>query len=216
MKAFAYLRVSGRDQIAGDGFARQELAVQTYAALHDLEIAAIYREQICGETEGIGRPEWSRMVADCADSGVSVILIEALHRLARDLVAQETILRDCVRSGIVVTSTCEPDLMSSDPTRVLIRQIMESVGQYDKAQIVAKLRGARMRKKAATGRCEGAKPYGTLAGERAILDRIIALSRDGISINAIARALNGENIRPRSAQRWHPFTVQGIIRRSQS
>jgi DNA invertase Pin-like site-specific DNA recombinase len=32
MKAFAYLRVSGKGQVAGDGFPRQLSAIQVYAA----------------------------------------------------------------------------------------------------------------------------------------------------------------------------------------
>jgi len=37
----------------------------------------------------------------------------------------------------------EPE--QSDSTRALMRQLMGAVAQYDKSQIVAKLRGARMR-----------------------------------------------------------------------
>jgi len=47
-----------------------------------------------------------------------------------------------------VISVAEPDLMASDTTRVLRRQLMGAVAQYDKSQIVLKLRGARMRKRA--------------------------------------------------------------------
>jgi hypothetical protein len=36
--------------------------------------------------------------------------------------------------------------------------------QFEKAMIVSKLKAARVRKRRATGRCEGRKPYGTPAG----------------------------------------------------
>jgi hypothetical protein len=49
--------------------------------------------------------------------------------------------------------------MANDPTRILVRQMMGAVAQYEKSQIVLKLRGARMRKRAKEGRCEGRKPY---------------------------------------------------------
>jgi hypothetical protein len=58
-------------------------------------------------------------------------------------------------------STAEPDLCSSDPTRILMPQILGAVAAYDKAMIVLKLRGARERKRAQRGRCEAAKPYGS-------------------------------------------------------
>lgn len=43
--------------------------------------------------------------------------------------------------------------------------MMGAVAQYEKSQIVLKLRGARLRKKAKTGRCEGRKPFGYYEGE---------------------------------------------------
>jgi hypothetical protein len=42
---------------------------------------------------------------------------------------------------------------------------MGVVAQYEKGQIVPKLRGARVRQKAKTGRGEGRKPYGFFGGE---------------------------------------------------
>ena len=41
----------------------------------------------------------------------------------------------------------------------MIRQILGSVSQFEKAMLVAKLKGARDRKKAATGKCGGRKSY---------------------------------------------------------
>jgi hypothetical protein len=39
----------------------------------------------------------------------------------------------------------------------MIRQILGSVSQFEKAMLVAKLKGARDRKKAVTGKCGGRK-----------------------------------------------------------
>jgi hypothetical protein len=39
------------------------------------------------------------------------------------------------------------------------RQILGAVAQFEKAALVAKLRGARERKKAITGKCGGRKSY---------------------------------------------------------
>jgi DNA invertase Pin-like site-specific DNA recombinase len=69
------------------------------------------------------------------------------------------------------SSPAEPDLMTNDPTRKLMRQFMGAIAEYDKSQIVLKLRGARMRKRAKEGRSEGRKPYGFYEGEAAALTR---------------------------------------------
>lgn len=60
----------------------------------------------------------------------------------------------------------EPDLLKDDPSRKLMRQIFGAIAEYEKTMIVLKLRGARVRMRARNGRCEGAKPYGELPGEK--------------------------------------------------
>jgi DNA invertase Pin-like site-specific DNA recombinase len=49
----------------------------------------------------------------------------------------------------------EPDLCSDDPTRTLMRQVLGAFFEYERSMIVSKLRSARQRMKARTGRCEG-------------------------------------------------------------
>ena len=84
------------------------------------------------------------------------MIIEKLDRLARDLMVQETIIADLRKNGFELVSVAEPDLMKNDPTRILVRQMMGAVAQYEKSQIVLKLRGARMRKRAKEGAGVGA------------------------------------------------------------
>ena len=108
-------------------------------------------------------------------------------------------------------SVAEPDLMANDPTRVLMRQLMGAVAQYDKSQIVAKLRGARMRKRAKEGRCEGRKPYGHYAGEQEVIERMKALRAEGLGFDRIAVRLNDEGVPTRTRGRWHGVAVNRIL-----
>ena len=56
-----------------------------------------------------------------------------------------------------------PDhFLDETPTAVMVRQILGAVSQFEKAQIVSKLRAARERKRAETGKCEGRKSYSEL------------------------------------------------------
>ena len=165
-KAHAYLRVSGKGQVEGDGFTRQLKAIREYAAAHDIRIVNVYREEgVSGTKESADRPAWSELMTALHSNGVRVVIIERLDRLARDLMVQETIIADLRKYGFELVSVAEPDLMANDPTRILVRQMMGAVAQYEKSQIVLKLRGARMRKRAKEGRCEGRKPYGFYEGE---------------------------------------------------
>lgn len=209
-KCFAYLRVSGKSQVDGDGFPRQLEAIKRYAAAHGIRIVQVFREEgVCGATEWDNRPAWLEMLD--AMNGCRAIIIERLDRVARDLMVQEHIIADLQKRGIELISVCEPDLGSTDPTRVAFRQMMGVFAQYDKTMIVMKLRGARQRMKAATGRCEGAKPYGELPSEAGVLTRIRDLAGLGGTPTAIARCLNTEGLKPRRGKAWHPYAVARIL-----
>jgi hypothetical protein len=86
--------------------------------------------------------------------------------------------------------------------------VLGAVGQYDKSQIVARLRGARMRAraKAKDGRCEGRKPFGYYEGENAVLARMTALRAEGLAFDRIAVRLNADGVPTRTAgKQWHGF-----------
>ena len=77
-------------------------------------------------------------------------------------------------------SVAEPDLMENDPSRKAFRQMMGVFAEFEKDTIVAKLRGARIRKRAKEGRCEGRKPYGFYDGENVVIERMKALRAEGL------------------------------------
>jgi hypothetical protein len=77
--------------------------------------------------------------------------------------------------------------------------------------IVAKLRGARERMKAKTGRCEGQKPYGFYDGEAEVLGRMKSLRDAGIAYDRIAAMLNNEGVAPRTGARWWGRTINNIL-----
>ncbi len=212
IKAHGYLRVSGKGQVNGDGFPRQLKAIREYAAANGIKLVNIYREEgVSGTKESMDRPAWSELMTALHSNGVRVVIIEKLDRLARDLMVQEAIIDDLRKHGFELISVAEPDLMANDPTRVLMRQLLGAVAQYDKSQIVLKLRGARMRKRAKEGRCEGRKPFGFYEGEGAALDRMRSLRAEGLGFDRIAVRMNDEGIRTRTGGRWHGLVINRIL-----
>jgi DNA invertase Pin-like site-specific DNA recombinase len=211
-KAFAYLRVSGESQIDGDGFPRQMAAIKGYAKQHDMHVVKWFREEgVTGTKEATDRPAWAQMLLALLSNGVRTILIERLDRLARELMIQEKTIADLQRDDFTLVSVQEPDLMSSDPARVAFRQMMGVFAQYDKNQIVLKLKAARMRKKAEKGRCEGRKPFGYRAGEQATIERMKALHASGLSVRAITARLNEEGVATRAGGVWRDAVVGRIL-----
>jgi DNA invertase Pin-like site-specific DNA recombinase len=214
LKAFVYLRVSGLGQIDGDGYTRQLLACEKHAAGNDYEIAEVFREEgVSGTKELDNRPALQNLLLAIEDGEVRVILIEKLDRLARDLMVQETIIGDLRKKGIELVSVYEPDLCSDDPTRKLMRQIMGAIAEWDREMIVLKLRGARQRVKARTGRCEGRKAFGASEHHRPVIDRILSLRTSGMAVDTIAETLNAEGMKSKTGGRWYGSSVRNVILR---
>jgi hypothetical protein len=97
----------------------------------------------------------------------------------------------------------------------MFRQFQGAISQAEKANIVLKLRGARQRIKAKTGRCEGRKPYGDRSGEGEVIARMKELRVSGMSFDAIAAALNTAGVPTRTpGKKWHGFAINQILKRS--
>ena len=214
---FAYLRVSGKSQVHGDGFRRQFIAIRQYCRTNRLQIVRIFKERgVGGATELEDRPALSELFNALAANGIQTIVVEKLDRLARDLMVQETIVADMQKSGYTLLSTCEPDLCSQDPSRVLVRQIFGAIAQYEKAMIVLKLRGARQRKKARGERGDGRHAYGEKPGEAEILQRIVARRVEGWKFEAIAAELNAAGAFTRYGKPWNTGTLARILQRQRA
>lgn len=207
--AFAYLRVSGKGQIDGDGFPRQLDAVTKYAASNGIKVVKVYREKGVSGTKGLDdRPAFTEMMTALLANGTRTVLVENLSRLARDLMMQETIIGVLRRGGFQLVSVAEPDLCSDDPSRVLVRQLFGSVAQYERSVTVAKLRAARMRTRAKKGRCEGRKPYGARPGEAQVLSRAKVLRAEGMTWDAIAQQLNTRGMATRYGGPWFGSSIR--------
>src|SRR5262245_8885671 len=110
--------------------------------------------------------------------------------------------------GVRVLTANGDDLTdTSDPSRVMMRQIAGSFAQYEKARLVAKLRGARERKRREGGKCEGRKSHAELRPELVSLVRQLRRkrpkrgqrSRREISVELAARGHLNERGQPFSA-----------------
>ena len=231
-RAFAYLRVSGKGQVEGDGFDRQLIACQEYGDQNKIEIIEVFREEgVSGTKELDDRPALSQLFAALEENGVKTIIVEKLDRLARDLLIQETIISDMLKKGYNLLSVCEPDLCSKDPSRILVRQVFGAIAQYEKSMIVLKLRGARTRRRMKdglakgftgdaalkNGKCEGRHSFGQKPEEKEALMRIMAMHETDYSSTRIAAVLNSQvGMKTRSGKPWNRSTVAKIIARNRA
>jgi len=213
-RAFAYLRVSGRGQVDGDGFPRQKAAIKAYAEAHSIRIARFFQEEgVSGKTDLENRPALTELITALHANGIRIVLVEKLDRLARDLMVQETIIADLRKNGFELVSVAEPDLCSDDPSRKLVRQIFGAISEYERCMIVLKLKGARDRQRKRTGRCEGRKAYGFTEDERSTITRIRQYSSSGMNFSQIAVTLNSQGVKPRAGKQWYPANISRILSR---
>lgn len=173
-----------------------------------------FRERaVPGGTELDNRPALMELLEALAADGVKLVLVEKLDRLARDLLVQETIIGDLVKRGFQLISAYEPDLLKDDPSRKLMRQVFGAIAEYEKAMLVAKLRGARERMRARGERCEGPLPFGRDEDEQEILRRLKELRASGLTYAQVAEQANAERLPTRFAGRWHTTSVHRILKR---
>jgi DNA invertase Pin-like site-specific DNA recombinase len=211
---FGYLRVSSLGQAGADrdGLVRQRLAIEKYAEGNGLIVVEFFQDAITGTTDLEDRPGLSALMAALGE--VKCVIVENVSRLARDLMIQESIILDMQRNNVELLSTFEADLCSHEPTRILIRQILGAFAQYEKSQIVLKLRAAKLRARATNPAYrEGRKFYGGTAAELATIGEILELHGNGQPVLGICDTLNAAGRTSRRGGKWFPTQVRRILAR---
>jgi DNA invertase Pin-like site-specific DNA recombinase len=126
-------------------------------------VGEFYDAAVSGADAIDTRPGFAAMLERIEGNGVRTIIDETASRFARDLMVQEV--------GHAMLQARDIDLVAADnpgsflddtPTAKLVRQVLGAISEFDKAMTVAKLRGARERKRRDAGKCEGRKSHAEL------------------------------------------------------
>lgn len=220
MKVFGYARVSGKGQVEGHGFERQEDEIAKFCRKSGFELVRIFREEgISGTLGEADRPAFQEMLSEILKNGVKTIIIEGLDRLARELRIQEQLLIFLASKNITLFSARTGEdvtaAIQDDPMKKAMIQIQGVFSELEKGLLVKKLRKAREAKREETGRCEGRKSYAEVSP--ALIKEIKRLRRPygprkGMTFKAIAEYLNKTGIKTRTGRPWTPQNVQMAIR----
>lgn len=162
LPAVAYFRTSSAANVGPekDSLKRQREAVLSYAGSRKIDVAKeFYDPAVSGADPIQDRPGFAQLLQYVTGNGTRTVLVESASRFARDLAVQiagHDLLKE---QGIELIPVDAPDFFTDEtPTAVMVRQILGAVSEFEKASLVQKLRQARDRKRADTGRCEGKKP----------------------------------------------------------
>jgi DNA invertase Pin-like site-specific DNA recombinase len=212
----AYYRVSTHEQEDKTGLERQQETVEKFARAQSMNIVRSFSEVQSG---GADIEDRTMLLSLLDEDGVSGIVVERMDRLARDLMAQEIFLRSATAKSIQVFAADSGQEMTNadDPTRVMLRQVMGALAQWEKAVIVKKLQDGRRRTAARTGKpCGGPSRYGFHPDphKRELQrDILYAIRRDrllGYSYTEIAQMLQAAGVAPPKGKIWHRSTVYKI------
>jgi DNA invertase Pin-like site-specific DNA recombinase len=179
VKAVAYMRTSSATNVGADKDSekRQRAAIEAYAKRTGLEVIDwFYDPAVSGADPIETRPGFSALLDRIEGNGVRAVVVEDASRFARDLVAQELGILLLIKRGVRLLTASGDDLSdTSDPSRVMMRQIAGAFAQYEKARLVARLKRAREVK----GKLGGRKPIGETRPEVVELARRLRHTRSG-------------------------------------
>ncbi len=221
-KAYGYIRVSGKSQLAGNGFDRQEDTINAYAEKARYEVVKIFKEEAVSGTKGeADRPAFQEMMTEILRNGVRTVIIEGLDRLAREYRIQETLLIYMASKGVTLLSArTEEDVteaIQSDPMRKALVQIQGIFAELEKNLLVKKLRRAREQVRSERGKCEGRKGYAESEQHQQLLKRIKELRRKKpkqkrMTHQQVADQLNEEGFETASGKPFSAMIVANLLR----
>jgi DNA invertase Pin-like site-specific DNA recombinase len=139
------MRTSSATNVGADKDSERRQRADVYAKRAGMVVLEwFYDPAVSGADPIEARPGFSALLDRIESNGVRVVLIEDASRFARDLIAHELGIVVLVSRGVRVITANGDDLCdTSDPSRVMMRQIAGAFAQYEKARLVARLRRAR-------------------------------------------------------------------------
>jgi len=163
IEAVAYIRTSSAANVGADKDSdkRQRAAIEGFAKRAGFALVGEFTDAAVSGADPIEtRCGFAELLDRIEDNGVRTVIVEDASRFTRELVTQELGILALIKRDVRVLTASGDDLTdSSDPSRVMMRQIAGSFAQYEKTRLVAKLRAARERKRQAVGKCEGRKNW---------------------------------------------------------
>ena len=219
VKAVMYLRTSSATNLDGDSEDRQKESIKKYADSQGIEIVqGAYDQAVKGSDSIHEREGFAQLIQYCIDNDVSVILCENASRFARDVIVQELGYRELKKLNLQLIPVDAPDYFTGDsPSLNMIRQILGAVSEFEKSNLVSKLRSARERAKARNGKCEGRKSLREIYGElrfNTLQKKAIKLRSKSLTYASIAGVLATKGyVQPQTGRPFNQSQIMRLIKR---
>jgi site-specific DNA recombinase len=227
--AAIYARVSSDRQKENHTIASQTAALKEYARTHDYLAPAEWvfeDEGYSGMT--LVRPGLEALRDLAAQGQIEAILVYSPDRLSRKYAYQVLLAEEFSRCGVTLVFLQAPS--GETPEDRLLVQFQGMIAEYERAQILERYRrGKRHKAQIGVVSVLSGAPYGyryikksdtaeacyqVIEHEADVVRMVFdAYTREGLSINAIARLLNQRQIPTRRGDtRWERSTVWAMLR----
>lgn len=221
MRVIGYVRAStDKQELSPEA---QERALRDWASVTGAEIVGLETDRgVSGAAPLEKRPGLLRAIERIGEGrDADELLVLRRDRLARSVIQACAIEALLERQGGRVRCV-DGAGNGDDPSAVLIRQILDSFAQYERA-IIALRTTAAMQRKIARGEYTGGRPpYGWRVGpdgrtlepneyELDVVRRIQGARERGMSYRTIAASLNEQGT-PARGKKWYLRTVQDVAK----
>jgi site-specific DNA recombinase len=214
----AYVRVSTEEQArSGLGIDAQKSRCKAMAVVKDWPEPVIYADEGISGTKHT-RPHLDRLLADIEAGQIDAVIIVALDRLGRNTRLTLDLVARISKHATLVS--CREQFDTATPQGQFAITLFAALAQLERDMIGERTSAAlqeRWRRDGNIGRI----PFGYQRTDAGVaideaaattVRRIFQLARRGLSLRAIASALNALGIpSPRTGRAWHHSTVRAIL-----
>ena len=241
IKAYSYLRFSTPEQMRGDSFRRQTALAEAYALQHglDLDSSLTFHDTGVSAFRGKNAGPDGQLGAflEAIRSGLvqvgSYLLVESLDRISRQT-ARKALrsLEDVVEAGAVLVTLVDGrrydrDNLDNDPTALLLSILTFMRAHEESAMKASRLKAVWSEKR--TQAVQSRKPitsscpawleldkergeFRTVPDRVHVVQRIFAMTLDGVGQGVIAKLLNEEGVAPFGrGLYWHRTYIAKLL-----
>ena len=224
LKVAAYARVSTDQDAQMSSFEAQKDYYEKLIGSHPgWTLVGIYADRGISGTSSEKRPEFNRMLQDCRDGKIQMILTKSVSRFARNTVDSLNAIRELKKLGIGVQFEKE-NIFTLDSKGEFLITLMSSLSQEESRSISENVRWG-MRKRMADGKYsvrydeflgyDRGKDGGFVVNreQARIVKTIFRLFLCGYSLKGIATILMENGVQTASGnERWYAATVLDKIK----
>ena len=219
LRVVAYVRVSAEKDTAIASLENQATTyVEQIKANPEWEFAGIYEDRGISGTKEM-RPQFQRMLKDCRDGKIDLILTKSFTRFARNTVVLLETLRELKGLGIEVVFE-KDNIRSLNESGELLITLLAAFAQAE-SQSSSENQKWRIRKSFEEGRlANGGRMLGyrlendtltVIPDEAEVVRQIFTDYLSGMGIRAIAKKLNFQHIRTIRQKEWQPCSVRALL-----